>query len=83
MTDVSFKEKYYQPYSETWKILRLIQYADKTSDSDAQWQRYCDEMDRLRKTYPGNEFAEQLVRLLLDAGDIIAKDNQRIREDQR
>ena len=79
MTDVSFYNSYYQPYCETWKILKLIQYADHTSDSDAQWQRYVSEMDRLQETYPDNPFVECLVRLLLDAGDVISKENKKIR----
>ena len=47
MTDDQFKRGYYEPFLETWKILKLIQYADQTSDSDAQWQRYMKEIDRL------------------------------------
>ncbi len=77
MTDAKFKKQYYEPFLETWKILKLIQYADQTSDSDEQWQRYMREMDRLQKTYPDNKFVEQLITLLLDAGDIIAKENRK------
>lgn len=75
MDNETLKTKYYGPFLETWKILKLIQYADQTSDSDAQWQRYTSEIYRLRKEYPDNPFAEKLVRLLMDAGDIIAKEN--------
>ena len=77
MTDEQFRAKYHNPFLETWKILKLIQYADQTSDSDAQWQRYMKEIDRLTKTYPDNKFVEKLVTLLLDAGDVIAKENQK------
>ena len=77
MTDVTFKSDIYQPYNEAWKILKLIQYADQTADSDAQWQRYMKEIDRLSKTYPDNKFVEKLITLLLDAGDVIAKMNRR------
>ena len=75
MTDEQFKKRYYEPFLETWKILKLIQYADQTADSDAQWQRYMKEIDRLSKTYPENKFVEELITLLLNAGDVIAKDN--------
>ncbi len=78
MDDDRFKKNYYEPYLETWKIIRLVQYADQTKDSDAQWQRYMKEIDRLDKTYPGNPFVQDLIRLLLDAGDCIAKDNRRL-----
>lgn len=77
MTDSKFKKQYYEPFLETWKILKLIQYADQTSDSDAQWQRYMKEIDRLSKTYPDNKFVEQLITLLLNAGDVIAKENRK------
>ena len=77
MDDATFKSKYYEPFLETWKILKLIQYADQTSDSDAQWQRYMKEIDRLSKTYPDNKFVEELITLLLNAGDVIAKENRK------
>lgn len=77
MNDATFKSRYYEPFLETWKILKLIQYADQTSDSDAQWQRYMKEIDRLCKTYPDNKFVEELITLLLNAGDIIAKENRK------
>ena len=76
MTDEQFKTKYYNPFLETWKILKLIQYADQTSDSDAQWQRYVKEIDRLRSTYPNNRFVDELITLLYNAGDVIAKENR-------
>ena len=80
MDEKTFKEKIYEPYLETWKILKLIQFADQTSDSDAQWQRYMKEIDRLATTYPDNKFVEKLITLLLDAGNVIAKMNRRPEE---
>lgn len=77
MDDETLKAKYYEPFLETWKIIRLVQYADQTSDSDAQWNRYMHEIDRLQKSYPGNRFVDKLVKLLLDAGDCIAKENRK------
>ena len=77
MNDEKWREKVYGPYLETWKVLKLIQYADQTSDSDHQWKLYMDEIDRLDKQYPGNKFSEKLITLLLDAGDVIAKMNRK------
>ena len=77
MDTTTFKAKIYEPYLEAWKILKLIQNADQTSNSDEQWQRYMREIDRLQKTYPDNKFVEQLITLLLNAGDIIAKENRK------
>lgn len=77
MNDTKWKSNIYEPFLETWKILKLIQYADQTTDSDAQWQRYMKEIDRLAKTYPDNKFVEKLITLLLDAGDVIARDNNK------
>lgn len=77
MNDERFKKEYYEPFLETWKILKLIQFADQTADCDAQWQRYMKEINRLAAAYPDNKFAEKLITLLLDAGDVIAKDNRK------
>lgn len=77
MNDSKWRKEIYNPYLESWKILKLIQYADQTSDSDEQWQRYMREIDRLQKTYPDNSFVEQLITLLLNAGDIIARENRK------
>ena len=75
MDNSTFRETIYGPYMDTWKIIRLIQYADQTADSDAQWQRYIKEIDRLAAAYPDNPFTDKLITLLLDAGDVIAKMN--------
>lgn len=78
MNDSTFKTKIYEPYLETWKIIKLIQYADQTPAQEEQWKRYVKEIDRLDKTYPDNPFAQNLIRLLLDAGDSIAKMNNEV-----
>lgn len=77
MNDTKWKSTIYEPYLEAWKILKLIQYADQTANSDFQWQCYIKEIDRLAKTYPDNNFVEKLIALLLDAGDVIAKQNRK------
>jgi len=77
MDDATFKAKCYQPFLETWKVIKLIQYADKTPNSDEQWNRYTKEIDRLAHQYPENPFADNLIRLLFDAGDSISKMNTR------
>ena len=78
MNDSTFKTKIYEPFLETWKIIKLIQYADQTPAQEEQWNRYVKEIDRLDKTYPDNPFAQNLIRLLLDAGDSIAKMNNEV-----
>ena len=75
MDDDKFKKEIYQPYLETWKIIKLIQYADQTENSDEQWERYMKEIDRLSKSYPDNKFADKLIDLLIDAGNVISKMN--------
>lgn len=76
MNDEKWRATVYEPYLETWKILKLIQYADQTSNYDDQWKHYMSEIDRLENQYPGNKFVEKLERLLYDAGDVIAKMNK-------
>ena len=82
MNDIAFKESIYKPYNEAWKVLKLIQYADQTDNTEEQWQRYMKEIDRLAAAYPGNKFVDKLITLLLDAGDVIAKMNGGINEVQ-
>lgn len=78
MNNEKWKQTIYEPFLETWKIIKLIQYADQTPAQEEQWKRYVKEIDRLDKTYPNNPFAQNLIRLLLDAGDSIAKMNNEV-----
>ena len=77
MTDEQFKKRYYEPFLETWKILKTIQNADQSAASDPQWQTYVKEIDGLAKKFPENKFVEKLITLLYDSGDVIAKENGR------
>lgn len=77
MNDTEWKKEVYEPYLETWKILKLIQYADQSGNYDDQWARYMKEIDRLCDMYPDSKFVENLTRLLFDAGDSIAKRNNK------
>jgi len=76
METEGFKEKIYGPYSDAWKILKMIQFAGQNEKDDELWQSYMKEIDRFSKENEGNVFAtETLVRMLIDAGDNIAKMN--------
>ena len=76
MNTEEFKEKIYGPYSEAWKILKMIQFAGQSKKDDELWQKYMKEIDRFSKENEGNSFAkETLVKMLLDAGDDIAEMN--------
>lgn len=77
MDTTTFKAKIYEPYLEAWKILKLIQDADQTSESDKQWQLYIKEIDSFKAKYPDNKFVDELITLLFNAGDIIAKENRK------
>ena len=78
MNNEKWKQTIYEPFLETWKIIKLIQYADQTPAQEEQWNRYVKEIDRLDKSYPDNPFAQNLIRLLLEAGDSIAKMNNEV-----
>lgn len=81
MNDKVFKEKVYGPYSDVWKILKIIQYAGQTSEDDEKWEMYMREIDRFSEKYKDNELAQGLLSFLVGhddfkgAGDIIAKLN--------
>ena len=78
MKTQEFKEKIYAPYSDAWVILKTIQKAGQTPKDDPVWEMYMREIDRLNEKYKGNPFVENVIRLLLDAGDTIAKMNRGI-----
>ena len=76
MNEAEFKEKVYAPYKEAWKILKMIEFAGTHEADDETWQKYMKEIDRFSKTNDGNHFAQEtLVRMLIDAGEDIAKMN--------
>ena len=81
MDDKVFKEKVYGPYSDVWKILKLIQYAGQSEADQEKWDMYMREIDRYTEKYKDNELAQGLISFLVGhddfkgAGDIIAKLN--------
>jgi len=82
MEDKVFKEKVYGPYSEVWKILRIIQFAGQSNDDQEKWDMYIKEIDRYAEKYKDNEIAQGLISFLVGyddfrgAGDIIARMNR-------
>ena len=78
METQEFKQKIYAPYTDAWKILKIVQTAGQTPKDDPVWEMYMREIDRLSKKYKGNPFVENLITMLLDAGDSIAKMNRGI-----
>lgn len=77
MTNEIFVNKIYKPFNDAFKLLKLIQDADQTSESDKQWQLYIKEIDSFKAKYPDNKLVDELITLLLNAGDIIAKENRK------
>lgn len=89
MTDMSFREKIFKPYNETWKIIKLLQNAykhledpEKDKANDKLWKMYMKECERLKAEYPNNAFVDELLTFLIGdhkqkgAGEVIAKMNQ-------
>lgn len=74
MKDGEFKEKIYGPYSESWKMLKLLQYCSKHNKHE-NWEKYVNEVDRFCKA-ADNPFKERLSRFLLDAAEDIAAMNE-------
>lgn len=77
MTNEIFVKKIYKPFNDAFKLLKLIQNADQTSESDKQWQLYIKEIDSFKAKYPDNKLVDELITFLLNAGDIIAKENRK------
>lgn len=78
MTEGVFKEKIYGPYAETWKILKLLQYAGEGGFSMNQVEDYWKAVEKFANDYQGNEFADFMRRnVLLHADNVIVKMNER------
>ena len=71
MNNEKWKKEIYNPYVETWKIIKILQEAYQKPHL---FNQYIDEVQRFAEEYAGNEFAELLrAKLLLNADDVIAK----------
>lgn len=67
----TFKEKIYEPYLETWKIIKILQEAYNKPEL---FNEYIEQVQKYADKYAGNEFAELLrSKLLLNADDVISK----------
>lgn len=72
MEDKVFKEKVYGPYSEAWKVIKLLQHC---TEHGGDWDKWYAEFDRFCKAHPGNQFAYDLGKFLMDAAEDIKKMN--------
>ena len=57
MTKDRWKTDIYEPYLETWKIIKILQEA---YNKPQLFQQYIDEVQSFAEEYAGNEFAELL-----------------------
>ena len=77
MDDNTFKVKIYGPYSETWKIVKLLQFAGVGGFRMEQVDDYWQAVDRFEHEFAGNKFAELLLNsVLLHADNIIIRLNE-------
>lgn len=71
MTNEKWKSEVYEPYVDTWKIIKILQEAYQKPQL---FNEYIDEVQHFADKYAGNEFAELLRKqLLLNADDVISK----------
>jgi hypothetical protein len=75
MTDDKLKQNYYLPFCDAWKVIKACQHVDETADSAEHWQNFTKEINIFAKKYPDSEYMRNLIQLLIDTADIIAKDN--------
>jgi hypothetical protein len=64
MTEEKFKQEIYAPYVEAWKIAKLLQYLDETSDPDALWEKVVKVQNRLADTYGCTPYIVALCNLI-------------------
>lgn len=71
MTKEKWKSEIYEPYVDSWKIIKILQEAYQKPQL---FNEYIDEVQHFADKYTGNEFAELLrSKLLLNADDVISK----------
>lgn len=71
MTDERWRSEIYEPYLETWKIIKILQEAYNKPEL---FNEYIEQVQKYADKYAGNEFAELLrSKLLLNADDVISK----------
>ena len=71
MTNEKWKSEVYEPYVDSWKIIKILQEAYNKPEL---FSKYIDEVQQYADKYAGNEFAELLRKqLLLNADDVISK----------
>lgn len=71
MTNEKWKSEVYEPYVDSWKIIKILQEAYNKPEL---FSIYIDEVQQYADKYAGNEFAELLRKqLLLNADDVISK----------
>lgn len=71
MTNEKWKSEVYEPYVDSWKIIKILQEAYNKPEL---FNKYIDEVQQYADKYAGNEFAELLRKqLLLNADDVISK----------
>lgn len=71
MTEERWRAEVYEPYLESWKIIKILQEAYNKPEL---FNKYIDEVQKYADKYAGNEFAELLrAKLLLNADDVISK----------
>ena len=71
MTEERWRAEVYEPYLETWKIIKILQEAYNKPEL---FNEYIEQVQKYADKYAGNEFAELLrSKLLLNADDVISK----------
>lgn len=77
MSDNELKDKIYTPYTEAWKIIKLLQFAGVGGFRMEQVDDYWQAVDRFEKQFAGNKFAELLLKsVLLHVDNIIIRLNE-------
>ena len=77
----TFREKIYGPYHDIWKIIKIIEYASKDAKDDKTWEHYMNMIEQYAKAYPrcqiDGTYEDYHVKALLEAAEIIAKENSK------
>lgn len=80
MNSNEFRQKIYGPYHDIWKLIKIIEFAGP--DDDEIWNKYMEGISAFQTAYPRTNkdgtYEGFLMSALLEAADIIAKENKKI-----
>lgn len=76
MNDTQWRKKIFNPFVDTYNLLKIIQNADSTDNTADLWERYLTERQKLWEVYGENRYTVALVKMMMEAEKYIKEVNE-------